>query len=134
MCNVCYRNRKGEQYGKNQMERELHKCYMAFAHGQNAYVPQVATGNWGCGVFNGDREFKFLLQWLAASIHDRPKMRFHTIGDTAFQTLVQETVDAIQSSNVTVKSLFNCLLSFDSVHKKYEQKGVFKYVKKKLCK
>jgi poly(ADP-ribose) glycohydrolase len=29
--------------------------------------PQVATGNWGCGVFNGHLGVKALVQWAAAS-------------------------------------------------------------------
>nr|PIM05478.1 poly(ADP-ribose) glycohydrolase [Toxoplasma gondii COUG] len=42
-----------------------------------------ATGNWGCGVFKGDPQLKFLLQWLAASLvgrrliyhaHSRPEL------------------------------------------------------------
>jgi len=31
-----------------------------------------ATGNWGCGVFGGDPQYKFLLQWLVASQVGRP--------------------------------------------------------------
>ena len=27
----------------------------------------ISTGNWGCGVFGGDHELKFLQQWIAAS-------------------------------------------------------------------
>lgn len=30
--------------------------------------PSVATGNWGCGVFRGDVQLKFLLQWIACSV------------------------------------------------------------------
>lgn len=28
----------------------------------------IITGNWGCGVFNGDVGLKFMIQWLASSI------------------------------------------------------------------
>ncbi|KAJ0400150.1 hypothetical protein P43SY_007169 [Pythium insidiosum] len=31
----------------------------------------VASGNWGCGVFGGDPELKFLIQWLAATAASR---------------------------------------------------------------
>lgn len=27
----------------------------------------ISTGNWGSGAFNGNLEYKFLIQWLAAS-------------------------------------------------------------------
>jgi hypothetical protein len=35
-------------------------------------TPQcVASGAWGCGVFQGEPRFKFLIQWLAASLTGR---------------------------------------------------------------
>lgn len=27
----------------------------------------ISTGNWGSGAFDGNLEYKFLIQWLAAS-------------------------------------------------------------------
>ena len=45
--------------------RELTKAWAGFD------VPDaptdLATGNWGCGVFGGDAELKSILQWLACS-------------------------------------------------------------------
>ena len=41
-----------------------------------ASLPGVATGNWGCGVFGGDVEFKCLIQWAAASLCGRD-IRYH---------------------------------------------------------
>ncbi|PFH37805.1 poly(ADP-ribose) glycohydrolase [Besnoitia besnoiti] len=38
-----------------------------------------ATGNWGCGVFKGDPQLKFLLQWLAASQAER-RLVYHAHG------------------------------------------------------
>lgn len=31
----------------------------------------ISTGNWGSGAFNGNLEYKFLIQWLAASRANR---------------------------------------------------------------
>ena len=31
----------------------------------------IATGNWGCGAFNGDVILKVCIQWLAASMTGR---------------------------------------------------------------
>ena len=50
------------------MNRELNKAYVGFNimrldEGNKA----ISTGNWGSGAFNGNLEFKFLIQWLAAS-------------------------------------------------------------------
>lgn len=40
----------------------------------------VATGNWGCGVFNGDARFKSLIQLTAAATTGRNVIYF-TFGD-----------------------------------------------------
>jgi len=26
------------------------------------------TGNWGCGVFQGNHQLKFMIQWIAGSL------------------------------------------------------------------
>jgi poly(ADP-ribose) glycohydrolase len=48
------------QYTVENMNRELIKAYTCFRI--PTYLQQfmygVATGNWGCGAFNGDRELK----------------------------------------------------------------------------
>ena len=43
------------------------KAYVGFADSgtQNC---KIVTGNWGCGVFNGDIPLKFFIQWLAAAM------------------------------------------------------------------
>ncbi|KAL3665371.1 hypothetical protein V7S43_009409 [Phytophthora oleae] len=64
------------QYTRGHVWRDLVKAYAGFAY-PDAHEESskrcwpVATGNWGCGVFQGDRELKFLIQWLAASLRDR---------------------------------------------------------------
>ncbi|KAL4172832.1 hypothetical protein KRP22_007994 [Phytophthora ramorum] len=62
------------QYTRGHVWRDLVKAYAGFAYpdahdGERCWP--VATGNWGCGVFRGDRELKFLIQWLAASLRRR---------------------------------------------------------------
>ena len=53
-------------------------CYMRkliidIAHTIDARVIRrpVATGNWGCGVFGGDPQLKFLIQWIACTVNGR---------------------------------------------------------------
>ena len=57
------------QYSTKLMLRELNKACIGFRHFQE--VPTIATGNWGCGVFGGDCQLKFILQWMAASLNNR---------------------------------------------------------------
>jgi poly(ADP-ribose) glycohydrolase len=34
----------------------------------------VCTGKWGCGAFKGDHYLKFLIQWIACTLADRPML------------------------------------------------------------
>ena len=38
----------------------------------------IASGNWGCGVFGGDKFLKALLQAIAATLADRPLLQYYT--------------------------------------------------------
>jgi len=48
------------QYHMKNVERELLKAYTSFRPLGNGpdYEFGIATGNWGCGAFNGDRQLK----------------------------------------------------------------------------
>ena len=88
-----------QQFTKKFFNRELLKAYVGFDCKQEQ-IKAVATGNWGCGAFNGDLRLKFLAQWFACSltkkkmiycpfgqakiIHDKSlieKMKKHTVGN-----------------------------------------------------
>jgi len=73
--------------------RELIKATVAFGGGgtdpgtsaagplpEIAPGAPVATGNWGCGVFNGHAQLKAVLQWLAAAEAGRP-MHYYPFGN-----------------------------------------------------
>lgn len=56
------------QYLPRYLQRELDKCAVGFlGDPEETGLRGVASGKWGCGVFKGDEELKFLIQWLAAS-------------------------------------------------------------------
>jgi poly(ADP-ribose) glycohydrolase len=50
------------QYDSKSVDRELIKAYAAFRPRPTAVGAEnlfgIATGNWGCGVFNGDKQLK----------------------------------------------------------------------------
>ena len=54
------------QYSESHMLRDLNKCYSGFCTENTP--DEIATGNWGCGVFGGNAELKSLLQWASASM------------------------------------------------------------------
>jgi poly(ADP-ribose) glycohydrolase len=71
---LLFRSDPKEQFEEAKLTRELRKCLSAFrisgANGTASSVesaPAIATGNWGCGAFRGDRQLKFLIQLMVAS-------------------------------------------------------------------
>mmetsp|Transcript_7747 Transcript_7747/g.11414 ORF Transcript_7747/g.11414 Transcript_7747/m.11414 type:complete len:440 (-) Transcript_7747:30-1349(-) len=60
-----YSGKEWTQYQANSIQRELQKAYVGFM--SEGDTKEVVAGRWGCGVFAGDDQLKFLIQWLAAS-------------------------------------------------------------------
>lgn len=54
----CYfycRYQVDHQFEKKFVYRELNKCFCAFnPHRNQEHIAPIATGNWGCGAFNGN--------------------------------------------------------------------------------
>lgn len=65
------------QRSEPQMLREINKALAGF---RSVESQTVATGNWGCGVFKGDVQLKFLLQWIACSVSMK-KMVYCSFGN-----------------------------------------------------
>ncbi len=69
------------QYEEKFFLRELNKAYAGFrSRKEGVRLAAVATGNWGCGVFNGDSRFKSLIQLMAAAVAGRD-VAYFTFGD-----------------------------------------------------
>ncbi|KAL9642061.1 hypothetical protein ABK040_004110 [Willaertia magna] len=66
------------QFEKQYLLREVKKAYCGFmkVDDNDEHLP-IASGFWGCGVFGGDKQLKIILQWIAASLADRPKLMIH---------------------------------------------------------
>lgn len=62
------------------MKRELNKAFVGFYHELSSPAAAVATGNWGCGAFNGDKSLKALLQLMVCCVARRPLV-YYTFGD-----------------------------------------------------
>lgn len=58
----------------------MFQAYIGFKHELDSPAPGVATGNWGCGAFNGDKYLKSLLQLMACCVTQRPLV-YYTFGD-----------------------------------------------------
>ena len=71
----------------------------------------MGLGNWGCGAFQGDKELKSLLQWLAASQAQR-KLVYYTFKEAAFAAKLKAFVELLQQRKPilsTFSSLCMCV-------------------------
>lgn len=76
---IYFRN-QSHQYQEELMKRELNKAFVGFYHELSSPAAAVATGNWGCGAFNGDKSLKALLQLMVCCVARRPLV-YYTFGD-----------------------------------------------------
>ena len=93
------------------MLRELNKACAGFQGANEAMqkeVATVATGNWGCGVFQGFVELKAVLQWLAAS-EDGISLRYFPF-DAPFGPRLTECTQTLVDRQVTVGQLWRGLV------------------------
>jgi poly(ADP-ribose) glycohydrolase len=117
--NFRVRGQPADQYHLPLLRRELRKAYVGFRGVPAAYavLPTVrsgpiASGHWGCGAFCGDKEWKLLLQWCAASEAGGRPLHYFT-----FETPLNE-FDALQekllSAGWTVGRLVQTMILYDA--------------------
>lgn len=100
------------QYEKENIDREITKCYSGFKDGNNT---KISTGNWGSGEFKGDKRLKLILQWIAASIAKK-ELLYYTFFQQEFAKEAKEFIKLIQKNKISVSQVYNALfdISFDT--------------------
>ncbi|CAF1149086.1 unnamed protein product [Rotaria sordida] len=95
---AIYFREPSEQYDMKIVERELLKAYTGFRPmGQGPeYEFGIATGNWGCGAFNGDRQMKAIIQLMAASVAKRPLI-YAAYGDKNFTGRIRMKYETLRA-------------------------------------
>ncbi len=102
------------QYQESYILRELNKAYCGFyckdsnVEWSATKYPSVATGNWGCGVFNGNIQLKFLIQWIAASLSSRSLIYFPFNSKSLADA--QALISFVESNNINTTTLLKALL------------------------
>ncbi|XP_062870887.1 poly(ADP-ribose) glycohydrolase [Trichomycterus rosablanca] len=124
-----------EQYNEISIKRELNKAYVGFRVYPSTfddYICAVATGNWGCGAFNGDLRLKALIQLMAAAVAKR-EVAFFTFGKVDQAHDLQNMHDILRTRNVTVGRLYKLLRDYCELYNrnKHENKNVFEFVKER---
>lgn len=100
-----------EQFFEGYIRRELRKAFTGFAIRTAWSFDQIATGNWGCGVFGGDLHLKSLIQLMAASLARRPLV-FFTFGKVLFAQELEELVKLLQAEGVTIGKLYRLIIKY----------------------
>lgn len=115
-------SRKSGKYKKIEIDFTLQTALCAFekarvlsiAHNElneNLKV-SIHTGNWGCGVFGGNKEFMYLVQLIAASCAGVDEVVFHAIDKVAFDRAVIE-YEKIKGDSITFNGIVDRLYSKD---------------------
>eukprot|EP01132_Coremiostelium_polycephalum_P001124 gene1124-1429_t len=100
------------QFSPHNIERELNKAFCGFSDKVSVTLPPpIATGNWGCGVFGGDKFLKSLIQLMASSQTNRD-MVYYSFGDDKFANELTFMVSFLQSKFVTVGDLYKALWEY----------------------
>ena len=122
------------QFNKPDIVRELDKAYCGFSFtipGDRTHsdaspgelVP-VATGNWGCGAFGGNKELKTLIQWMAASKVGRP-VQYFAFREKKLSEKQEKVTKLLLEHKVTVGQLYSILTKSQG---KLKAGNVFEYV------
>ncbi|XP_030623916.1 poly(ADP-ribose) glycohydrolase-like [Chanos chanos] len=92
-----------DQYNEGSIKRELNKAYCGFRENDvhPDYLPSIATGNWGCGAFNGDYKLKALIQMMAAAVVKRD-LAYFTFGNRNQAEQIRKMHQHLTDHRVTV--------------------------------
>lgn len=117
-----FRRNDWSQYTADAMKRELVKAVAGFHPLDPKVVPPgpaaaatdnlhrcVATGNWGCGAFNGDVELKTLIQWVAASLVGR-EMHYFPFDNQRVSKEFPKLAKALLSKSISASDLWAGIL------------------------
>ena len=106
----------GNEFSPQLKDRDINKAFAAFSattsmDKANEKTP-VASGNWGCGAFRGNKELKTLIQWIAASMAGRP-LHYHTFDSTQLGKEQGELFKLLNEKSVTVGQLYQRVMKMD---------------------
>ena len=93
--------------------RELNKSYCGFSC-DDVKTFSVSTGNWGCGVFNGDPHIKTVIQLLACSAAVRA-MHYSSFGNQALIDDILPLHAWLRQNGATVGQLFQAVIKYQPV-------------------
>ncbi|XP_059617955.1 poly(ADP-ribose) glycohydrolase [Phlebotomus argentipes] len=121
---------EAQQYQAKLMLRELNKAYVGFLPSErDKPFAAVASGNWGCGAFNGDSKLKSLLQIMVCTLTKRDLVYF-TFGDCVLKSDIDEMFGFLVERKLTVQDIYRCLCEFS--RKKMAGYSLYDYIYRKF--
>ncbi|XP_055713945.1 poly(ADP-ribose) glycohydrolase [Phlebotomus papatasi] len=121
---------QAQQYQARLMIRELNKAYVGFLPPERSKpISAVASGNWGCGAFNGDAKLKSLLQIMVCTL-TRRNLVYFTFGDSNLKTSIDELFNFLVEHQLTVQNIYRCLCEFS--RKKLPGHTLYDYIYEKF--
>eukprot|EP00026_Physarum_polycephalum_P007017 Phypoly_transcript_07070.p1 GENE.Phypoly_transcript_07070~~Phypoly_transcript_07070.p1 ORF type:complete len:544 (+),score=63.96 Phypoly_transcript_07070:199-1632(+) len=119
------------QYHKEGFLRELNKAYVAFAIGRHSRAGPVATGNWGCGAFLGDKHYKFIIQLLAASKAGR-YLTYCCFGDKELEENIVKIHITLKNKGLKIRDVYASLVAYQTVRQQAEPVPFFTFLEQSL--
>ncbi|KAG4089489.1 hypothetical protein H8356DRAFT_1280291 [Neocallimastix lanati (nom. inval.)] len=129
------------QFSEKETKREMNKLYAGFKENEFSILKKgsyIATGNWGCGVFNGDIELKSLLQIIVAS-HVEKNIYYCSFGNIKIINGLSELISNLRKHNITTDILYKLIKAynneviFEKVNKDSPPKiTLFNYIMEKI--
>lgn len=106
-------SQKINQYREENIRRELLKAYAGFSIQTFQSSKAIATGNWGCGAYNGDLELKSLIQLIAATAAGR-SLLYYTFGNFDFAKRLRDMVELLAEHKMTAGALYALLMDYSA--------------------
>ncbi|KAL7059135.1 hypothetical protein AAHC03_013896 [Spirometra sp. Aus1] len=127
------------QFQETHLRRELNKAYIGFTDMATPHQPLpsvVVSGNWGCGIFKGNKALKALIQLMACAQAGK-SLAYCTFADESLEKELQRVHDSLVASECTVGHLWSILTCLDPparLRKDKQTAYVFEHVMKMLSK
>lgn len=118
-------NKSFHQFYPSAMLREVNKAFVGFSSRATINLAPVATGNWGCGAFQGSLYLKSLLQLMACNATGR-HLIYYTFGNEEFKDDFYKMYLFLSKNNIKVEQLWRFLCGF-SVTKNSEN-NLYSYI------